>query len=151
MGQQLVLKIRKQHDNTYILQEQKIYKKKLRDIILIFHSLHTLLIYVWSLFNNSPTVAPRSMAWNVLARLKTGILSSNLTPGADICPHFFCVCVVLCVGRSLATGWSPVQGVLPTVHKIHSSQISSDGKQTKGPNKKGRRRRRSSIKDEHYK
>jgi hypothetical protein len=27
-----------------------------------------------------------------------------------------CVCVVLCVGRSLATGWSPVQGVLPTVY-----------------------------------
>jgi hypothetical protein len=28
------------------------------------------------------------------------------------------VCVVLCVGCGLATSWSPVQGVLPTVYKI---------------------------------
>jgi hypothetical protein len=27
---------------------------------------------------------------------------------------FFCV-VLSCVGRRLASGWSPVQGVLPTV------------------------------------
>jgi hypothetical protein len=26
-----------------------------------------------------------------------------------ICVRLFCVCVVLCVGRGLATGWSPVQ------------------------------------------
>jgi hypothetical protein len=29
---------------------------------------------------------------------------------------FFCVCVVLCLRRGLATSWSPVQGVLPTVN-----------------------------------
>jgi hypothetical protein len=29
-----------------------------------------------------------------------------------------CVCAVLCVGSGLATGWSSVQGVLPTVYKI---------------------------------
>jgi hypothetical protein len=29
---------------------------------------------------------------------------------------FFCVCVVLCLGRGLATSWSPVQGVLPSVN-----------------------------------
>jgi hypothetical protein len=34
------------------------------------------------------------------------------------CVHLFCVCVVLCVGRGLATGLSPVQGVLPTVYRI---------------------------------
>jgi hypothetical protein len=28
---------------------------------------------------------------------------------------FSCVCVVLCLGRGLATSWSPVQGVLPSV------------------------------------
>jgi hypothetical protein len=28
---------------------------------------------------------------------------------------FFCVCVVLCLGRGLATSRSPVQGVLPSV------------------------------------
>jgi hypothetical protein len=27
----------------------------------------------------------------------------------------WCVCVVLCIGRGLVMGWSPVQGVLPTV------------------------------------
>jgi hypothetical protein len=27
----------------------------------------------------------------------------------------YCVCAVLCVGSGLATGWSPVQGVLPSV------------------------------------
>jgi hypothetical protein len=30
----------------------------------------------------------------------------------------FCVCVVLCAGSGLATGWSPVQGVLPTMYRI---------------------------------
>jgi hypothetical protein len=32
--------------------------------------------------------------------------------------RLFCVCVLLCVGRCLATGLSPFQGVLPTVYKI---------------------------------
>jgi hypothetical protein len=32
----------------------------------------------------------------------------------DVCPHFFCV-VLSCVGTGLASGWSPVQGVLQTV------------------------------------
>jgi hypothetical protein len=35
-----------------------------------------------------------------------------------LCVLLFCVYVVLCVGRGLATGWSPVQGVLPTVYRI---------------------------------
>jgi hypothetical protein len=30
----------------------------------------------------------------------------------------YSVCIVLCVGSSLATGWSPFQGVLPTVYGI---------------------------------
>jgi hypothetical protein len=32
----------------------------------------------------------------------------------DICVRLFCFCVVLCVGSGVATGWSPVQGILPT-------------------------------------
>jgi hypothetical protein len=32
----------------------------------------------------------------------------------DISLRLFCVCV----GSRLATGWSPVQGVLPTVYRI---------------------------------
>jgi hypothetical protein len=34
------------------------------------------------------------------------------------CVRLFCVCVVLCIGRGLATVWSFVQGVLPSVNKI---------------------------------
>jgi hypothetical protein len=64
------------------------------------------------------TVAARSKAWTVFARLNIGIMGSNLTQGMDICLHLFCVCVVLCVGSGLATGCSHVQGVLPTVYMI---------------------------------
>jgi hypothetical protein len=32
-----------------------------------------------------------------------------------LCVHSFCVCVVLCLGSGLATSWSLVQGVLPSV------------------------------------
>jgi hypothetical protein len=32
----------------------------------------------------------------------------------DVCVRLFYVCV----GSGFATGWSPVQGVLPTVYKI---------------------------------
>jgi hypothetical protein len=37
------------------------------------------------------------------------------TRGLDDCVCLFCVCVGLCVDKGLATGWSPVQGILPTV------------------------------------
>jgi hypothetical protein len=49
------------------------------------------------------TAAARSKAWTVFARSNAGIADSNPTEGMDIC-----VCVVLCVGRGLATDWSPV-------------------------------------------
>jgi hypothetical protein len=32
-----------------------------------------------------------------------------------VCVRLFCVCVVMCVGSGLATGWYPVQGVLPCI------------------------------------
>jgi hypothetical protein len=48
----------------------------------------------------------------VFARSHSGIVSSNLTWGTNICVRLFCVCVV---GNGLATGWSLVQGVLPTI------------------------------------
>jgi hypothetical protein len=43
----------------------------------------------------------------------------------------FCDCVVLCVGRGLATDWSPVQGVLPTVYRIKKLNKCGQGP-TKG-------------------
>jgi hypothetical protein len=39
-----------------------------------------------------------------------------------VCVRLFCVCVVLCIGRGLATGWSLVQGVLPSVLKDHETE-----------------------------
>jgi hypothetical protein len=35
-----------------------------------------------------------------------------------VCVCLFGDCVVLCVGSGLETGWSPVQGVRPTVYRI---------------------------------
>jgi hypothetical protein len=56
------------------------------------------------------TVAARSNAWNVFARSNTGIVGSNPTQGMDVCVYS-----VFVLGSGLATGWSPVQGALPTV------------------------------------
>jgi hypothetical protein len=50
------------------------------------------------------TVAERSKACTDFARSEAGIGGSNLTQGMDVwCVCLFCVCVVLCLGRGLAT------------------------------------------------
>jgi hypothetical protein len=64
------------------------------------------------------TMAARSKAWTVFARSNTRIVGSNPAQGMDVCVRLFCVCFVLCVGSCLLTGWSPVQGALPTVYRI---------------------------------
>jgi hypothetical protein len=56
------------------------------------------------------TVAARSKAWTVFGH-------SNHTPGMDVCVSYP-VRVVLYVASGIATGWSPIQGVLPTVYRI---------------------------------
>jgi hypothetical protein len=63
----------------------------------------------------SIAVAARSKAWTVFARSNTGIVGSNPTTGIDVCVRLFCVRIVLCAVSGIATGWSPVQGGLPTV------------------------------------
>jgi hypothetical protein len=40
---------------------------------------------------------------------------------------------ILCVGSSLATGWSPVQGVLPTVYKIKKLKRRSSSTRAVAP------------------
>jgi hypothetical protein len=73
-------------------------------------------------------VPARSKAWTVFARSNTGIVGSNPTQGMDVCVRLFCVCVVMCVGSDLATGWFPVQGVLPAVYgfkKLQKRPIST--------------------------
>jgi hypothetical protein len=64
------------------------------------------------------TVTARSKTLTVFARSNAGIVNSNTTQGMNVCVPLFCVCVVLCVGRGLATGWSPVLRVVPTVHRF---------------------------------
>jgi hypothetical protein len=64
------------------------------------------------------TVVAWSKAWTVFARSNTGIVGSNPTQSMAICVRLFYICALLCVGSGLATGWSPVQGVLPTVYRI---------------------------------
>jgi hypothetical protein len=74
---------------------------------------------------------PRGLkAWTVFARSNTGLVGSNPTQGIDVYVRLFCVCVVLCVGSGLGTGWSLVQGVLQTVQKY--KKIEEEAR----PNKK---------------
>jgi hypothetical protein len=44
------------------------------------------------------------------------------------CVRLICVCVVLCVGRGLAMGWSPVQRVLPTEKRPRSNKRAVEPK-----------------------
>jgi hypothetical protein len=76
------------------------------------------------------TVTARSKAWTVFARSNTEIVGSNLTREMDVCMSLFCLCAVLCAGSGLATGWSPVRGVLPTVYRI--KKLKSSQGPTKG-------------------
>jgi hypothetical protein len=64
------------------------------------------------------TVASRSKARTVFARLNSGIVVSNHTQGMVVCVSLFCVCAVVYVGSDLVTGWSPVQGDLSIVYRI---------------------------------
>jgi hypothetical protein len=72
---------------------------------------------VWE-SSRSQWPAARSKAWTVFAHSNIGIMGSNPTQSMDVCLRLFFVCVDLCVGSGLATGWSPVQGTLPTVYRI---------------------------------
>jgi hypothetical protein len=64
----------------------------------------------------SITVVARSEAWTVFADSNAGDrLFEFRSRHGWLCVRLFCVCVVLCVGSSLETGWSVVRGFLPTV------------------------------------
>jgi hypothetical protein len=60
------------------------------------------------------TVDALSKAWTVFALSNTGSWV-RIPLEAWMSLGVFCVYVVLCIGRSLATGWSPVQGILPCI------------------------------------
>jgi hypothetical protein len=70
------------------------------------------------------TVDAWSKAWTVFARPNTGIVGWNPTRDMDVCVRSFCV------DRGLATGWSPVQRVLPSMYKI--KKLKKEAKVHKG-------------------
>jgi len=59
-------------------------------------------------------LAEQSKARTAYDCLNIGIAGSNPAWGRDVLSVCFCV-VLSCVGRGLASGWSPSQGVLPNV------------------------------------
>jgi hypothetical protein len=69
-------------------------------------------------------MAALSKAFIVFDRSNTGIVGSNPARGVYVCMYVrtylrvFCV-VLSCVGTGIATGRSPVQGVLPKCPKIY--------------------------------
>jgi hypothetical protein len=88
-----------------------------------FARFHDVSWVLWVLYEIlSITVAARFniKPWTVFARSNTGIMCSNPTWGMDVRVRLFCVYVILRVGSSLATGWSPVQGVLPNMCRLRN-------------------------------
>jgi hypothetical protein len=57
-------------------------------------------------------------------RSDAGIVGSNPNQGMYVCVciRLFYVCVFLCLGSCLATGWSLVQGVLPSVKNDYGTE-----------------------------
>jgi hypothetical protein len=74
--------------------------------------------------------ATRSKAWTVFVRLKAGIVGSNPTQDMDV--WCVCVCVVQRLGSGLATGWSLVQGVLPSVKNDYGIEEEASGPEWTG-------------------
>jgi hypothetical protein len=86
-------------------------------------NIHKFTMFRWS--SDPITVTTRSKAGTIFACSNTGIVGSNPTQGMDVCVRLSCVCVGLCVGSGIATGWSPVQEVLSTVYRIKVSHFHS--------------------------
>jgi hypothetical protein len=110
-------------------------ERRERESSILFQTIVSILwvfIMFWCLYVKCRpiTVAARSKAWIVFARSNAGIVGSNPSQDMNVCLRLFCVCVILCVGIGLATGWSPVQGVLPTVYRI--KKLKSGQGETKG-------------------
>jgi hypothetical protein len=65
-------------------------------------------------------VAERSKIWTVFACSDAVIVGSNPAQSMYVwcvCVRLFCVCVVVYLGRGLATGRSLLQTVLPIVYR----------------------------------
>jgi hypothetical protein len=79
------------------------------------------------------TVVVLSKARIVFARSNSAIMGSSRT--REMYERLrFLLFVLTYLGSDLTTSWSPVQGVLPAVYKIHNSRLILNGKQARGPN-----------------
>jgi hypothetical protein len=78
------------------------------------------------------TAAARTKSRNVFARSNTAIMGSNSTQGMNV--YVYSVYALSCVGSGFAKGRSLLQGVLPTVCKIHKIRINSDRAEAREPN-----------------
>jgi hypothetical protein len=84
------------------------------------------------------TMTERSKARNVFVHWTLGLRVR--IPLRHACMSAIFLFVLSCAGNGIATGWSPVQRVLPTVYKIHSSRLTMNGNRPKGLIRQGRRR-----------
>jgi hypothetical protein len=73
-------------------------------------------------------VGARSKARNVFVSSNTGIVISNPTRGMDVWVNSVCVVV------ALRRADPPVEGVLPSVYKIHNFKINSECELAREPN-----------------
>jgi hypothetical protein len=72
------------------------------------------------MFSDPPiTVTARSRAWTVSACSNIGVVGSNLTRHGCLSVFILCLCCSVCSLRP-CKGWSCVQGVLQTVHRIRN-------------------------------
>jgi hypothetical protein len=103
---------------------------KFYDTAYILTSIWQLLTWFSSVSLYLPiTMAARSKAWTVFARSNTGVVGWNPIRSMDVCVRLFCIYV----GSGLATGWSPVQGILPTVYNVRKLKKAAKVKRAVGP------------------
>jgi hypothetical protein len=113
--------VRKVHLPKLVIGEEREFSR--REFNLVIWYVLEIYLLLFDLYYSGPvTVAALSKAWIVFARSDTGIVGSNPTQGMAVCVRLFCVCVVLCLGSGLATGWSLVQGVLLSMKNDHGTE-----------------------------
>jgi hypothetical protein len=88
----------------------------------------TVLVGVQYLFNELGEF-PSRWSRGLKPRQSLRCVCSNPTRRMYICVRLICGSVVLCVGSGLATGCSPVQGVLPTVYRIAKQKKEASAQQ----------------------
>jgi hypothetical protein len=112
---------------THRLQNVTPYKMRIyytivpEDIVFSYLSQAKNFLSLWKpKFNYSGHSGRAVWAMNCLRLLERWghVFESRSSHECPYCVHLFCFCVVLCLGSGLVMGWSPVQGVQPTVYRI---------------------------------